>query len=372
MRIKHFILIAAVAMVASSCAHSFEAQETQQPAIGFGTWAEQLTKAESRTAGTNTFKSGDTFNVYGYKEVSSTKTNIFNGDVVTAKGATEGDGLDVAKWEYSPLRFWDPTASYYKFYAASPSGILNTTPVDGSGAYTGLFTSLSMTFGGHDNDVLVATEKTVNAPYSSEAVLMQFNHVASLIDVKVKKDAALPAEATIRITSASLLNIQKTGTFAVTSYESNEPVVSWTPTASGTYAWEVASLDVTQKTDYSEVPPSTTGTEKYLFNNFVLMPQTLDPAGDSDPTLHIEYKIVTQEAVAEPATPEVSTSYIANIPIKDFIVVDNTTNTGDPVPSNWAQGTHYTYTLTIGANAITFTASINDWTPVSGYRYLVQ
>lgn len=372
MRNKQFILIAAVAIVTASCAHSFEAKETQQSAIGFGTWAEQLTKAEARVPGTNTFKVGDTFNIYGYNTINSTEKNIFDGDVVEATS-----GNPASEWTYSPLRFWDPTASSYTFYAVSPSGILYSAPTDAqSGAYNGLFVSTNRTFNGHDNDNLVATKKEVPNSEYAHPVLMQFNHVASLIDVKIKKDAALPDAATLRITRASLVNVKSQGAFTVGSYDnsSKKPVTTWSASTPTTYNWEAtSSIDVEQKTDYTNTP-STTGDDQYLFENFVLLPQALDPA-ENVPTLHIEYKIVTREATTEPVVAEISTAYTADIAIKDFVTTDSTNNGGDTptyASTSWAPGTHYIYTVTIGANAIVFTAEINDWAVVNGYRYLLQ
>ena len=374
MRNKQFILIAAVAIVTASCAHSFEAKETQQSAIGFGTWAEQLTKAEARVPGTNTFKVGDTFNIYGYNTINSTEKNIFDGDVVEA---TSGD--PASEWTYSPLRFWDPTASSYTFYAVSPSGILYSAPTDAqSGAYNGLFVSTSRTFNGHNNDNLVATKKEVPNSEYAHPVLMQFNHVASLIDVKIKKDAALPAEAKLKITSASLVNVKSVGAFTVVSYDnsSKKPNTTWTASTLTNYPWEATPpMVVGQKTEYSGTAAgTTTGEDQYLFQNFVLLHQTLNPA-DNAPTLHIEYKIVTREATTEPAVAEISTEYTANIAIKDFVTTDCTNNQGDSptyASTSWAPGTHYIYTVTIGANAIVFTAEINNWDVVNGYRYLLQ
>lgn len=390
MRIKQFILIAAVALAASSCAHSFEAQETQQPAIGFGTWAEQLTKAESRTQGENTFKSGDTFKVYGYNTISDTKSNIFNGDVVTAKGATDGDGLPVTSWTYSPLRFWDPTASSYTFYAASPSNILYESPVDGNGAYTGLFRSNTFVFAGNNYDVLVASREVVTASstpgqpkYPSTAVELKFNHVASLIDVKVKKDNAMPADgdAKLYITSASIIGIETTGYFTVQSYDETDasnvkPVIGvagWTSMGATDNYNSNASLPllVTARTTYtSHSASSTSPAAQSLFANFIMMPQNLTAAK----VLRIAYKIVTRDD--DPDTnenEEISTTFNKDIAFTDFIKDDDTdNNSGTAVPSYWAPGTHYTYTLTIGANAITFTASINAWDTVNGYRYLLQ
>ena len=391
MRIKQLILIAAVAIMAASCAHSFEAEQTQKAPIGFGTWAEMLTKTEHRTAGSNTFLSGDTFNVYGYNTIESTNHNIFNGEVVTAKDANEQEaGEAVAKWVYSPLRFWDPTASSYTFFAASPSGILYSSPVDqnNGGAYSGLFVSSSRTFTGQDNDVLVATKKVVGASqngpkYSSNPILLEFNHVASLVDVKVKKDAALPDEATLRITSASLMGIENQGAFTVTSYDNNnKPVVTWSSSNTNTYASTVTPLDVTINTTYNN-EGAANGTSdgqnavtvpdgvQALFSNYVLKPQDLSSGSQ---ILHLEYKIVTREDDQQTnENEEVSTSYVAEIALKDFVQTDNKNNTGNAATSSWAQGTHYIYTVTIGANAITFTAQINNWTTtVNGYHYILQ
>lgn len=380
------LAVAAIAMVA--CTKTYEVVETsqEQSPIGFGTWTENMTKAESRVQGTGTFLSGDTFNVYGYKTVSAASTNVFTGDVVTAKGATAEDGLTVTAWEYSPLRFWDATASSYTFFAVSPSGKVATAPVD-NGVYTGLFVSTPILFGGHDNDILVATKKVVEAAvgtpkYSNTPVEIQFNHVASLVDVKVKKDAALPAGATLKITAASLTSVQNKGTFTVSSYNgSNLPVIGATAYGWAVHAESIAAtyaanaalpLTVSEATTVydGDHVGTTTGTAQDLLSSFVLMPQDLSAGSQK---LHLEYKIVTQEAATEPeVVEEIATSFTADVNIKDFVVTDKNNNDASAVSSSWNPATHYTYTVTIGANAITFTASINDWTSVSGYNYLIN
>lgn len=387
MRIKHLIFIAAVAIVTASCAHSFQVQETQQPAIGFGTWAEQLTKA--RTPGSNEFVNEDDFAVFGFYTKEG-NTTVFDNQTVSYNGTT---------WSYSPLRFWDPTASSYTFFAISPASY----GVAGSYAQNGLFTSANeITFAGNDNDILVAEKKVVAAAestpkYPSTPVEMDFNHIASLVDVRVKMDASLasalisnfsgstiadvPTTAGLMITDASLVNIQKKGNFAVYSYDGdNKPVIGtttwgWTladPQYVGDYVSPVSEnhLHVTANTQYSShvenEDPDVLG-QNLFTAPLVLMPQQLLAATQK---LHIEYEIITQE------TPTVvKTTYSANIDIKDFITTDRDDNTGVNVPAYWAPGTHYIYTLTIGANAITFTAQINAWepqTPVNGYHYLVN
>lgn len=378
---KYLILALTAALAAVGCSKTFDVvpTPTNTTPIGFGTWAEHLTKADPRPAGTNDFLAGDTFNVYGYKTVATTKTVVFNGDVVTADG-TEGD--PVSTWSYSPIRFWDPTAASYTFFAVSPSGNVST-----ANAETGVITSNDITFGGQNNDILVATKKEVTT-FSSAPVQIVFNHIASLVDIKVKKDAALPTSASLKITAASLTNVQTKGQFTVASYDSNgKPVIGATA-----YGWTLAEtpvpgsytanaslpLTVNVKTSYDANDNAATGTTddgnnsvtvpndvQNLFTNYVLMPQDIQNGSQN---LHIEYKIVTQ------VSPEIATEYTADIPIKNFVTADDKDNPTPSAATSWIPGTHYIYTLTIGANAISFSASINPWntTTVNGYHYLLQ
>ena len=91
------------------------------------------------------------------------------------------------------------------------------------------------------------------------------------------------------------------------------------------------------------------------------MPQNLE-----EQVLYIAYDIITQ------VSPEVKTSYTKEIPIASFVTTDDKDNPDPEAGTSWNPGTHYIYTLTIGANAIAFTASVNAWSEVSGYKYLVQ
>ena len=94
------------------------------------------------------------------------------------------------------------------------------------------------------------------------------------------------------------------------------------------------------------------------------MPQQLS---DDTQKLHLEYDIITQ------VSPEIlKTSYTADVDLIDFITADKDNNNGTPVPAYWAPGYHYTYTVTIGANAISFTASITNWTDVNGFNYILN
>lgn len=339
---KIMILAAVAAIAATACTKTFEAVQTQGSSVGFGTWANVLTKA--RTAGSSTFASGDDFNVYGFKTISAANTTVFNGDVVSY------DGTD---WTYTNLRFWDPNASSYTFYAVSPAGLVAT-----ANAQTGAFTSSSVTFAGNDNDVLVADKKAVANADFNNPVNLSFNHIASLVDFKVKKHSEIAA-ATVAVTSFQISNIDNTGTFSVadTYATSNHPDVTWNATARGTYSntsgvTSVATLPSNVSTDGSD----------FLINHLVAMPQTFRTA-ENKQTVTIEYTITSGgDTITNTATFD----------LKTFDNVDDKDNE-DTIIGGWDGGKHYTFYITINANAITFTASIADWlTPNNGYHYLLQ
>ena len=338
---KIMILAAIAAIAATACTKTFEAVQTQGSALGFGTWANVLTKA--RTAGSSTFVNGDDFNVYGFKTISAANTTVFNGDAVSF------DGTD---WSYTNLRFWDPNASSYTFYAASPAGLIAT-----ANAQTGEFTSNSIAFAGNDNDVLVADKKVVPQDDFNNDVNLSFNHIASLVDFKVKKHAEIAA-ATVAVTSFQLNNIDNVGTFSVSdAYTSSHPVVTWNPTARGAYSntsgvTSVATLPSNVGTDGSD----------FLINHLVAMPQTFR-TDENIQTVTIEYSITSGgDTVTNTAT----------FNLKTFDNVDDKDNE-DTLIGGWEGGKHYTFYITINANAIVFTASITDWvTADNGYHYLLQ
>ena len=347
MRMKKLLILAVAAITLASCSNTFEIKHHEGSEIGFGTWTETLTRA--RTQGTSTFASGDDFAVYGYKYVTSsdTKTTVFDDVDVNYDGSV---------WTYSPTRFWDQATDSYTFYAVSPTAVGTAATV---APQTGVIASASITFAGNDNDILVADEKTVAKANYGEDVAMVFNHIASLVDFKVKKHANL-GNATVAITSFSITNIDNTGTFAVDTYTSTHPDVVWTATThTGDYDNTEGVTSVTLPTNVA-----TTGND-FLINNLVAMPQTFRVAPEENiQTVNIAYTI-TDEA------SNVST-YTADFNLKLFDTTDDNGN-NDILIGGWEAGKHYTFIITIDAQKIVFTASITDWvTPATGYNYLVK
>ncbi|MBP5636635.1 MAG: fimbrillin family protein [Bacteroidales bacterium] len=348
---RYIFIVAAIVLATVSCSRTYDLGNGKNgQAIGFGSWTENLAKA--RTQGSSTFVSGDDFAVYGFTtKTGDVKTTVFDDIVVSY------DGTD---WTYSPARFWDPSTLQYTFYAVSPAAIGTAATVT---PQTGEVASASITFGGADNDILVADKKEVLKANYGATVDLQFNHIASLVDLKVKKHADL-GNATVAITSIGLSNIDNVGTFAVSNaYTDNHPVTTWTATAStGAYTNTSGVVKVTTL-------PTNVGTSgDLIINNLVAMPQAFRPNTDSSENIQqvtIAYTITDEAGNVSTYTPDAF-----NLAL--FDAVDDTDN-DDTKVGGWEPGKHYTFYITINSNKIVFTGAITDWTTADpGYYYLLN
>lgn len=363
---RYFLIVAAVALATVSCSRIYDVNPSDPQEIGFRIWAENLTKA--RAQGSSTFASGDDFAVYGYKDKSddSDANTVFDDVVVSTTDGTT--------WDYTPTapaRYWDVNYDKYIFYAISPAAVGTGGTVD---PQTGEI-SASVTFSGSNNDILVADKKTVlktdtpvnfgNGTAAYGAVNMVFNHVASLVDFKVKKASSL-SSATVTVSAFTLSNVESAGVLTVSdAYTSTHPVVSWSSTATTTYTTTSGvtsvSTPVTVPEDGTFNPASPVATpagSEFLINTLVVKPQDLDAQ-----TLSITYQI----AVTGGGTNE----YTSVLNIKDFDNVDDA-DQNDTKFSAWKPGKHYTFYITLDARKIDFTAQITDWTAVSGFHYLIN
>jgi len=343
---KNFMILAVVALATIACSRTYDINPASEQEIGFSTWTETMTKA--RTQGTSTFASGDDFAVYGYKVNTSGNDVVFDDVTVST--------TDGSTWTYSPKRFWDQSATSYTFYAVSPAATGTAATVN---AETGVISSASITFAGNDNDILVADKKEVaNADFNNTVALV-FNHIASLVDFKVKKHSNL-GDAVLAITSFSISDIDATGTFAISdAYTSTHPVVTWTESA-------YASYDNTKGVTSVTLPTAVTTTGNDLIDDLVVMPQAFRSAANSDSnvqTVNIAYTITDEDSNVN--------TFSTSFELKLFDDVDDEDN-ADTIIESWEAGKHYTFYITINANVIEFSASITDWTAVSGYNYLVQ
>ena len=375
---KYLILAVTAAIAAVGCTKTYEAVpvETNSIPIGFGSWAETLTKAPTgRTIGGTEFAANDYFFVYGYTSGAQTP---FDGDKVTASGSP-------LTWGYSPIRFWDRNNDYYDFYAISPSEDSHANAGDLVASHSvvnGSFTTTSLELAGNNNDILVADQKHVLKANYGKEVLLNFRHAAALFDLKVRKGAGLGDNGVLKITAVSLENIDKTGTFSVASYRAEDDAtapykanITWTATAQGSYN---QGNGVNSVTTISAATPITTAGDQYLINNLVVMPQIFRNSGDAKQRLKISYTITTGSGTTEQTNSFTDKTYdLYLFDTTDYPTDDDTSTNGNQYNdgtqvTGWVDGVHYTYIITIDAEAIVFNAHIQSWGTDNGYHYLLN
>lgn len=377
---KKIMILAAIAAAAISCSKTFEVNEAiGESPIGFNTWNDVLTKARTNGTGTSSFANNEMFGVYGTKLVSATPYEVFNGAAIKATVS------ESVSWNYndpSDIKYWDPAATSYTFYAALPSSMVTAynsltadqkTDIGGAYSANGKFYG-SFTFNDPTaitNDVMIASEKTVTSGSFKQEVQLAFNHIASCVSLVAKKDAALSG-ATVKVTGVKFKNVKKSGNFHVTAY-STTPSVTWS-NQSGFIETEASSQiynvniggdkTITAYSTYQEGHgvDATTGDPNAIFGGLVFLPQTFT---DGTEQMLISYTIKVGD---EPA------NVYTDVPVDlyDFMSSDSNNNSAGSNVSSWDFGKHYTYTITIGANAIQFSASVNAWTASSAYYYLVD
>ena len=224
---KKYLFILATAAIVASCSDTDtlkkDIQNGNGEAISFETFATKQTRAtENSTADYNWafFNHHDDFQVWGYRNTNAAA--VFNGDVVTV--TSDEAQSPTYTYTYSPIRYWDKSASEYEFYAAAPSdpydatsnaqgwnfvatGITAANIVNAADQNKGYFTTKSTLAPSNiadatgdlkesfksANDVDKMIAAPVAVPYASFSAPVQLNfiHILSRLNVTIKKDASL-------------------------------------------------------------------------------------------------------------------------------------------------------------------------------------
>ena len=372
---RYIFLVAAVALATVSCSKTYDTNKNagEGMPINIGSWTNALTRAATgRTIGGTAFANGDYFFVYGY--TSGTQTPFDGTKVSTTNGTT---------WTYSPIRFWDRNNDYYDFYAVSPSetDFANAVDlIDSHDVTDGTFETVSLTLAGNNNDILVADQKHVLKANYGQEVQLNFRHAAALFDLKVRKGSSIGDNGVLKVTAISLENIDSEGSFEVSGYNASnhatapyKAIIDWTATDQASYTGANGVKHTVDTDIISASTAVTTAGDQYLINNLVVMPQTF--AADAQ-QLKISYTITTDAGGTNEQT-NTFTNKTYDLVLFDKVDYptdsdsDGDYNDDDPV-TGWVDGVHYTYIITIDAEAIVFTAQMEPWGTDNGYYYILN
>ena len=374
---KKIILFAAIAAMAVSCAKTGEVNPVSGKAIAFDTWTSNLTKSVHTQ-----FASGSNFAVYGYKETEdpAAKTTVFNGDKVSYDGSS---------WNYTGVRFWDRTTDKYVFFAVAPyaqnpqnQNIPLIQSMDVETAMRSYFGYCGAKY--RQKNYLLRQEIPEYPCYVSEGD-----------DVKVKKVDNL-TEAVLKIEDIELRNIRSTGHYSNVGYSNLEttldrptsatvnsvPGLGWTPALDSEDKPLVTNYNNEHGTPIEPLPSIAANVGGGVNNavsvieNLVVMPQVLgsqvnDQRISNGQKLYIKYSISFSN---EKITHEREIN-LCDFDNSDLAATAGRTeeeqNQGEFI-FNWMPNKHYTYYLTINADIITFTASVDNWADVDTFHYIIN
>jgi hypothetical protein len=234
---KELLLIAAAATMLTACVNTEDFREISEAesAIDFSTFTTKQTKAENSNAeavnnleGYNT-----TFKVWGSKYVvrnsTSTEERVFGVDGTGDIVSWDNNNTTSTKWSYSPVRFWDKSATSYSFYAAAPSGkswVWNNDTkklsladfiISGYNSVTGtpateVDAAKVLTSALDTEDLMISTDLTGYNTYTSAAVNLHFNHILSRLNIGVRK-AAILDEFDVKLNAIKVYNMVNKGSF---------------------------------------------------------------------------------------------------------------------------------------------------------------
>lgn len=364
---KKTLLFIAAAIIITSCAKNDVLNETKEMPIGFTkVYIENGTKAFTTGAYTtdNFETEGNTFAVFGFK-TTATQTNarVFNEKIVTYQSGltTSTNGYEsTTDWAYSPLVYWDKTASEYNFYAYAP----DDSKFTGEATFTTDNNPESFSITGFKQattqpamiDLMTdltskgGTNKVKENAIGTNDVAFTFGHILSNINVQMAVSPALKADNTnnpVTVVSLTLGAIKMDGSYAystsafVWTLAATPTTATFAGTQTGSPAVVFASDALNAQPTFTEVPAMT---------DLLFVPQTVDAAY----AFTLQYKIGNE-------------LFDKTILLSEF---KNTSNAG---LATWAPGYKYTYNIVIGPDPILFDIkSVSGWTDGGTYTYTIQ
>lgn len=138
---KSLFIIAATALVVS-CSSNDVKNDVNGDLVSIGFKTTMMEKSTRATVGTNAGEmttvltngeytgtlntDGNAIEVWAWKTVNTTNSVVFDNQPVIYNANAYADATETTHWTYTPVKYWDRTASY-KFYAVAPDGVFTLT-----------------------------------------------------------------------------------------------------------------------------------------------------------------------------------------------------------------------------------------------------
>ena len=369
MKKRLFLGILALAAVAVSCSKDVVVNEVpQDQPIEFGTYLGRDAQTKGTVTNLNNLKSIG-FGVYSYYTTSTKGLDSYfgnSGTATTAENQFKPNFMDNQQvswdtnWDYTPKKYWPKGNDDYRlsFFAYSPFDNDDNIDkyIEHSYTSTGKYGQPLLTYTipnevSNHQDILFApisqnTEITKDSNLNSDKSTVKFHffHALSRIGFAVKA-AADYTEATITVNSITLTGkIKNNGTMnlytATANIETGTQGQQGYIEARNNPGWNLT--DQNNNISYVLSGLTTTANNSEFTsigtNYIMIFPQSFDA---SDLTIAVDYTVTYSQ-------PQ-------SVSINNSVSVQNT----NAITFN--AGKAYTFNLSIGLDAINFTADVEDW-----------
>lgn len=292
------------------------------------------------------FSFGSSFDLY---ELISTNTTHGNNDFDGRKTISTYTDMatDPDMWVNTPEIYWPNSTDRYYFRAVAEC--TGETSTNYTIQNTGTTASLEVTQGkdivwgttaahdGYNGTTKVHTYEE-GAPINPRTgeVPIAFRHIMSKITVKLATPTGDPTPANAVDLNGALISISKLATTGTVQL----------------YAGSIQNGAIVDSPITGFCSQNYIVSEKTKLDNYIVVPQTLTD----------DCKL----------TVTLANGAIYSLKLKECFATDTDGNVkkdseGNPIPiTSWAPGRHYTYTITLEKEKITFRAMIKEWDPVEG------
>ena len=256
------------------------------------------------------------------KTISTEHSAAYNATLTGAVAAGDIKTEAVYDWTYSPLVFWDKSATRYDFYAAAPANLswvwdntnkklsLDNFSVDGVTIDASPTVDPKAYFG--PQDIMISQDIDNYTTYTSTPVNLSFIHLLSRLNIGVRKDATTLSGHIVKLKSITVYRLNSNGKFT----ESAEAATNTTP--GGVARWGAPSAGQEYFTDGKGYSSETTVTTDFNYVYQALaIPQIVEyasgislngtnAAASEKPYLNISYEIWVKYTAEEAAAYNVT------------------------------------------------------------------
>lgn len=135
---------------------------------------------------------------------------------------------DNGQWKYDNTRLWIANShffflSVFSDAATCPSFTENKVDISGNGSQYMVYTMDVTTPNTADMDILTAFNYTNTSGAYSQIVSMQFSHLLTKVNLKIRQDFEKDPDFDYFVTKVTITGIKNSGTFGVVPYASESP-----------------------------------------------------------------------------------------------------------------------------------------------------